>query len=483
MVGSRDFFEDPIPEGCTPGKDCKFEPNVNVAVRSRQPGSAFKPFVYATAFEKGYTDNTILFDLFTEFNAACGPDGTPRTPGAICYHPRNFDGLFRGPVNIRTALANSINVPAVKALYLAGIDDVIRTAEDVGISTFTDRSRYGLSLVLGGAEVQLVELTAAYGVLATEGIRNPTVGILRIEDNEGNVIKEFEESPVRVIDEEITRIVTDILSDNEARVPVFGPNNRLAFYDRPVAAKTGSTNDFRDGWSFGYTPSLAVGVWAGNNDNSSMNQNAPGVSVASPIWRTFLEAAFSSENEDETPKFPVESFTEPEPRPRNKPVLNGEYLVEGEAHTILHYIDREDPLGEEPRTSDPLYQNWESSVRQWFGGSGIQSSGGVITLVSPASGSLIGDSFIARARSSEPDEIERVEFYFDNALIEIFDGGSESYEARYEISPGTASGSHQVRVRAYLEDDEVEESSVTVIIGPQEGAFVPVGPSARIPTL
>lgn len=482
MVGSRDYFADPLPEGCTPGVNCRFEPNVNVAIRERQPGSAFKPFVYATAFERGYTDNTTLFDVFTEFNTSCSPGGSPLVGGTECYHPRNFDGIFRGPLNIRTALANSINVPAVKALYLAGIDNVIRTAEDVGISTFDQRDRYGLSLVLGGAEVKLTELTSGYGVLANEGVRNPLTGILRIEDNDGNVIEEFTEQPVRVMDAQITRMISDILSDNQARTLVFGPNNRLAFASRDVAAKTGSTNDFRDGWTFGYTPNLAVGVWAGNNNNEAMF-NAPGVSVSGPLWRAFLEEAFSQKDEEGNPKFPAEAFVAPDPRPREKPVLNGEYRINGEVHTILHYVDKSDPLGPPPTNKDPMYRNWEAAVQRWAGNNlPSQGQSGPIIITAPPNNTSVEGSFTVRAAATNPGEIERVEFYLDGTLIDARSGGSQNYEVTY---PAPGPGEHQVRVRAIFEDGErsPQETSIIIRVGAPVEAMLLQDQDAHTPAL
>ena len=361
MVGSRDFNLEPIPAGCTPGLSCKFEPYVNVTTSSRQPGSSIKPFIYATAFKKGFTDRTVLFDVPTEFNSFCSPQHVPLVadPNVECYHPRNYDGRFRGPVSLRTALANSINVPSVKLLHLAGVDDSINTAQDMGITTLGDRSRFGLSLVLGGGEVRLLELTAAYGVFATEGVRHPTTAILRIEDSQGKVIFEPNGEPSQVMDAEVTRLISNILSDNEARQPIFGPASSLYFKDRPVAAKTGTTNEFRDGWTLGYTPSLAVGIWAGNNDNTPLDQE-PGAMVAAPIWREFLLGAF------EALKMPVESFTPPVPKISENPVLNGEYAPQGETHTILHYLNK----------SDSLYSNWEAAVRSWIGGVSTTTAAG-----------------------------------------------------------------------------------------------------------
>ncbi len=362
MVGSRDYWKDPLPAGCTPGVNCKFEGNVNVATRSRQPGSSFKPFVYATAFKKGYTDKTMLFDIPTQFDTGCNAAGVPVYQGSQCYSPRDFDLKYRGPVTVRQALANSLNIPSVQMLYLAGVDDSINTAEDMGISTLKDRSRFGLSLVLGGGEVKLLEMTSAFGVLATEGVKHSPAPILRIEDSKGKVLEEFSDEPVSVLDPEITRMVSDILSDNVARAPIFGAHSALYFSDRPIAAKTGTTNEFRDGWTIGYTPSLAVGVWTGNNDNTPIKQE-PGVYVAAPIWHAFFQQAFEKLN------LPPESFTPPEKKTITKPILNGEYIINGAIHSTLYYIDRDDPTGPPPANpaNDPMFNNWESAVRSWFG--------------------------------------------------------------------------------------------------------------------
>ncbi|MBI2466040.1 MAG: transglycosylase domain-containing protein, partial [Candidatus Sungbacteria bacterium] len=362
MVGSRDYFKDPVPAGCEPGVNCQFEGNVNVVTRLRQPGSAFKPFVYATAFKKGYTDKTILFDIPTQFDTGCNPLGQPQSVGTKCYSPRNFDFKFRGPVTARVALANSLNVPAVQMLYLAGVEDSINTAEDMGLTTLKDRSRFGLSLVLGGGEIKLLELASAFGVLATEGVRHAPVSILRIENSKGEVLEEFKDEPSQVLDPEISRLVTNILSDNNARIPIFGPRSPLFFEGRPVAAKTGTTNEFRDGWTLGYTPSLVAGVWVGNNDNIPIKQE-PGVYVAAPIWRDFMTQAFEKLN------LVPESFTPPQIKEVVKPILNGEYIINGEIHSTLYYINRNDPTGPAPANpyTDPMFNNWESAVRAWFG--------------------------------------------------------------------------------------------------------------------
>lgn len=290
MVGSKDFWADSYPKDCIPGTNCLFDPQYNVATGAlgRQPGSAFKPFVYVTAFKKGYSDKVVVVDEETDFNG---------------YTPQNYDGLFRGEVTLREALAQSLNVPSVKVLaYFAGIEDSIKTAKTFGITTL-DRplSHYGLSLVLGGGEVKLFDMVSAYGVFATGGFRLPPVSILKIEDSSGNILEERGNNRKRVIGPEPINLINSILSDDTARAPMFGLNSLLYFENYQVAAKTGTTQDYKDGWVIGYTPFLSVGVWAGNNDNSPMYKK-PGISVAGPIWRRFMEKALL--------KFPQESFPE-----------------------------------------------------------------------------------------------------------------------------------------------------------------------------
>jgi 1A family penicillin-binding protein len=267
MLGSVDFF-DPDIDG-----------QVNVALSLRQPGSAIKPVTYIAAFEKGWTPSTLIMDVPTEF-----PDGA-NPP----YKPVNYDGKFHGPVSVRSALANSYNVPAVKALQFVGLPAMLDVAHRTGIQSL-DRPDYGLSLTLGGGEVTLLELTAAYAVLASGGIYREPVAILRIEDAAGRVVYEYQPpSGAYVISPQHAYLITHILADNEARTPMFGPNSMLKL-SRPAAAKTGTTNDYRDAWTVGYTPDLVAGVWVGNADNSPMDQ-VSGVRGAGPIWHNFMEQA------------------------------------------------------------------------------------------------------------------------------------------------------------------------------------------------
>ncbi len=370
MVGSKNYFGKPEPAGCTPGStgsgSCTFEGNFNVALGFRQPGSSFKPFAYAEAFIKGFTDSTILFDLPTEFNPNCDSSATQEKDpdGQDCYNPQDYDGLFRGPVTMRQALGQSLNVPSVQVLYLAGIDDTIDLAHKMGITTLNDRSRYGLSLVLGGGEVRLVDMVAAYGVFANDGIRVPQTFIQKVSTGDGTILEEYKHDEERVLEPQIARLVSDVLSDNNARGPIFGYNSPLYFPGRQVAAKTGTTQENRDGWLVGYTPSLVVGVWTGNNNNESMTKQGAGLSAAGPMWNNFMSRAL----EDIAP----ERFIEPDPITTDKIMLNGDYNGSSGIHSILYYADKKDPAGPLPSNpnEDSQFKNWEETVQRWLARTG-----------------------------------------------------------------------------------------------------------------
>jgi len=294
-VGNGDYFADPYPPECKEGIDCLFDPKFNVIVgtknyRGRQPGSAFKPFVYATAFSKGFSDKDIVIDEPTNFGIWGGKE----------YIPQNYDGKFRGPVTLREALAQSLNVPSVKVLLsMAGLEDSVKTAQALGITTL--KGPFGPSIVLGGWEVLPLEITAAYGVFANDGYRNLPFAIWKIEDSQGNVIFEQKISPVKVLESKVARMINDILSDNEARAPAFGENSPLYFEGYQVAVKTGTTQDYRDAWTIGYTPSIVVGVWVGNNNNEPIEKK-PGVMIAAPIFHQFLEKVLPTLGNETFPK-------------------------------------------------------------------------------------------------------------------------------------------------------------------------------------
>jgi len=363
LIGSKDYFGKSYPKGCDEkvGGSCLFDPKYDVATTGqRQPGSSFKPFVYATAFKKGYTPDTVLWDVKTEFNTHCNPDGSQEKDqyGLDCYHPQDYDGNYRGKVSLRSALGQSLNIPSVELLYLAGLKDSLQTAQSLGITTLNEPDRYGLSLVLGGGEVTLLEMTSAYGVFATEGVKAPMVSILKIEDSQGNIIEENHRESSKVLDTQVAREVNDILSDNNARAPIFGTNNALHFDSYQVAAKTGTTQYYNDAWTIGYSPFAAVGVWVGNNDDSSTNKKT-GIGLAAPIWRKIMQKLLESR--------PAENFTKPDIIQATNPVLLGQLPPQDPPHSILYYINKDNPQGPAPQdpNSDPLYFFWEESIKNY----------------------------------------------------------------------------------------------------------------------
>jgi 1A family penicillin-binding protein len=412
MVGSRGYFED------------EYEGSFNVATQGlRQPGSAMKPFAYLTAFEKGYPADTILFDLKTEFDTTDIPENS--------YQPENFDHIFRGPISMRNALAQSINVPAVKTAYLAGIDTLLKKMKALGVTTLTERSRYGLSLVLGGGEVRLIELLGAYATLATEGVRHDQAMILSVTDKDGRVLESYKDNATDVIEPQYARMVSDILADQQARAPLFSGSLALTVFEgHDVAMKTGTTNDYRDAWTFGYTPTLAVGVWAGNNNNQPMERQGGSILAAVPIWNAFLVEALK--------KQPNETFTSPDVITSDKPMLNGR-PTENEngsgVHSILYYVDKSNPLGPAPTRpgSDSQFENWESPVLAWAATSGIDTSvsegdlpdgdqpprDGALDIIEPLAGARARTQFDVHAVINLAGRnISKIQLYFNNELID-----------------------------------------------------------------
>jgi penicillin-binding protein 1C len=304
MVGSADFNNEAI------------SGQVNMAISPRQPGSAIKPLTYIAAFEKGWTPATLLWDVPSEFS----PSGLP-DPYSQPYIPVNYDGRFHGPVTVRTALANSLNIPAVKVLDFVEVydnpnspetDGLLSFAQRVGLTTL-NKPDYGLSLTLGGGEVTLLELTNVYATLANGGRRLPPVAITRILDHAGNLVYQHQAPPgEQVVRPEHAYLISSILSDNEARIPMFGQNSALNL-PFPAAAKTGTTNDFRDNWTIGYNPDVAVGVWVGNADFTPM-QDTTGLTGAAPAWSAFMQTA-------------VQAITGGNPTPFSRPAGIVEYVV------------------------------------------------------------------------------------------------------------------------------------------------------------
>jgi len=364
MVGSRDYW------------NLEAEGNVNTTLSIRQPGSSFKPIVYATVFKKGFLPESIIFDTAVDGKIA-NFSTDPNNP----YLVRNYDEKTRGPVTFRQALAQSLNIPSVKILYLAGINNSIQTAQDFGITTLNDPpEHYGLSLVLGGGGVKLIEMVHAYSVFNQEGIYHPQTSILKIKDNNNQTIEEFTLKNEKVLDPQIARLINSILSDNVARAPTFGWNNQLYFPNFQAAAKTGTDSEYRDAWTIGYTTSLVSGVWTGNNDRSIVSQTgAPGSMLAAPCWHEFMERAIEF--------YPPTNFIEPLPYTNDQaikysiPMLNGNYIntkeyknietgeikTVNEIHNILYYVNKNNVL-ESPPTNpfdDPQFWNWEIPILLW----------------------------------------------------------------------------------------------------------------------
>lgn len=424
MVGSRDYFDDSI------------DGQVNVTDRPRQPGSSMKPLVYASLFEQGYKTTTKLYDVVTNFS----------TDSGVSYTPNNYNGKELGPVSIRQALAGSLNIPAVKAIYLAGINQVLNLAENMGYSTLSDRSRFGLSLVLGGGEVKMLEHVNAFSAFAREGEMHNLSFILKVEDKNGKIIEEYQDKNKRVLSALSARMINDILSDNGARAYIFGEKNWLTLSDRPVAAKTGTTNDFKDAWTIGYTPSLVTGVWIGNTDSSEMSRGADGSIVAAPIWNEFMKRSLTGT--------PVEGFNKLEEQKSGKAAIDGdiEYvkklIIDKETglmatdatpedlkeeieifnhKSILFYVDKNDPLGPEPKNpeNDPQYNAWEEAIQRWSKENKQESSEDllnkinlikpenkpIITIISPEEGQLINTNTLnVRIKVEAPRKVSSIRY-------------------------------------------------------------------------
>lgn len=382
MVGSKDYFAEDI--------DGKF----NIATALRQPGSTFKPFVYASAFTKGYTPETILWDTPTEFSTSCYPDGTPQLPQyrSRCYSPQNYDKSFRGPTSIRAALAGSLNIPAVKALYLTGIGDSMKLAQELGISSLTRSPNfYGLNLVLGGGEVQLLEMVNAYSTFANKGVRHQIAAWEEVRDANGQSVDVYEDVNEQVLSANVAAMINSILSDDDAKRPVFGASSRLYYGNTPVAVKTGTTNNFRDVWTIGYSSGITIGVWAGNNDNTPLGR-APSSSVVGPFWREAMDAAletysakrFANYSLGDTSGLPGMllgvyeggsgvTYIDPEtgevvPDLTEEEIAAGLYQQVGTKsyNSILHTVNKTNPrTGAAQPGADSLYENFEYGVRVW----------------------------------------------------------------------------------------------------------------------
>ena len=321
MVGSKDYFNNEI------------DGNVNITTRLRQPGSSIKPINYAVGLIKGYTPSTMFLDVPSCFNA-------PGQPSSYC--PRNYDNTFHGPTHMRFALGNSYNIPAVKMLAANSVEAMVATASAMGITTYQDPSKYGLSLTLGGGEVKMVDMAVAFGVFANAGLKIDLTPILKIEDYQGNVLESIDletelPSGEKAISPEVAYLISHIMLDNNARVGAFGSHSELVVRDHTVSVKTGTTDDLRDNWTIGFTPSYLVATWVGNNDNTPMNPwIVSGVSGAAPIWHDIMEYVLEDQP-DEWPNKPdtiiglqVCNLTGLRPNPESPCETRYEYFIKGQ---------------------------------------------------------------------------------------------------------------------------------------------------------
>ncbi len=473
LVGSADYF------------DSENEGNFNVAAQGlRQPGSAIKPFIYGRAFEKGYTPDTVVFDLETEFDTTKDPEKS--------YKPGNYDGRFRGPITLRKALAQSINVPAVKTLYLVGLPDALEAARRFGITTLTEKSRYGLSLVLGGGEVKLVDLVGAYSVFADDGTRHQQSLVLETRRKD-KILESWKDQSGRAVEARVARFINDILSDQQARAPIFGTSLVLqSLAEHQVAAKTGTTNDFRDAWAIGYTPTFVAGVWAGNNDNSPMTKEGASIAAAVPIWRSFMSDSLKQKQSA--------VFFKPELETPEKPVLRGEYIARYQSgteiypqiHEVLFYLKKDDPRGPDPQLpeTDPQFENWETPVVLWAAqnipdfllfnkplppdsklitqqGQGGNTETLGVQITEPSNGAFFARTLNLAAMISSPKEIVKIETFLNNRLIDARSGKfGNLYEYRFQGNIDNAEPQNLLNIVAYDDKGVKDEEGVIIFSKP-----------------
>ena len=463
MVGSK-RFDDPDYDG-----------QVNVTMSLRQPGSSFKPFTYVTAFKKGYTASTMVMDVDTVFQGGTGqPD----------YQPVNYDGKYKGPVQLRYALGNSLNIPAVKLIAMVGIKDVLETAYDLGLNSLPPNketlSRVGLSLTLGGGEVRLLELTGAYSAFFNGGTKVEPFAILKVEDNDGKILEEIKpQKDKKVLDPQEAYLISNILSDNSARVDTFGTNSLLNIPGRQVAVKTGTTNDKRDNWTIGGTPQRAIGVWVGNNDNSPMLNVASGVSGSSPIWRRITMESLAGlglvnfVEPDGITKVEVDNFSGKKAHDgfpsRTEIFIKGNEPNDDDIHVKLAICNKEFYIiKEEDPVSTDGKNRWQEAILNWISGQAdsryqpaTEDCGTTTPLsvewVDPIDRvSKLPNTFKIKIRAISTSGIEIIEIYADGTKIRSID--SLPYEAEISLLDGV----HKLQVKAKDKDGNEREHTITI---------------------
>ena len=475
MVGSVDYF------------DTKLDGNVNVADSLRQPGSSFKLFDYSTVLKKKeYSPSKIFYDLQTDFGNG--------------YIPKNFSGSFSGPVTMRSALQNSLNIPAIKAASVAGLDNVIQTAHDLGITSMNDRSRYGASLGIGVAEVKPVDMASAYGTMANGGNRQDLTPILKITDGNGKTLYDFDKDHKSkdAIDPQIAYEMSSMLSDNAARAKTFGLHSALYFSDRTVAAKTGTTQDNRDGWTCGYTPSLTTVVWVGNNMPSPMKRDA--VELAGPIFHEFMKNALANTpNEQFTAPAGIQTVTVEKYSNKLPGDLSTEKTTDvfaswqipsdkDDVHLKLRVCkangklapgDLPDSMSEDRtftniHSEKPDNPNWENPVIAWAQANGMYNNPPTdycsskdltpsLSFGSPGSGANVSGVVTISVIPSTSPKIVKVEYFIDEVSIGNGDTGSSSFAKSYDFSALSA-GSHKLSAIATDENGTTVQSSENISV-------------------
>ena len=403
-------------------------------------------------------------------------------------------------MTIRKALAGSLNIPAVKALYLAGLYKVTDYAQKLGYTTLADPDSFGLSMALGGAEVKLLEHTAAFATFANDGVRRDVASILKVENTQGEVLEEFTSEKslgVEVFSKNVSRMITDILSDRASGEYVFGVNPDLGLGNISVAQKTGTTNKFRDAWTLGYTPNLAAGVWVGRNDNQKMNSGMGGSRAAAPIWHAFMVEAVKGKE--------IVPFQKPQIKKTGKPILDGdiegvvtikidtitrkratdytpeEYVQEAsfaDFHSILHYIDKDNPLGSplaDP-SADPQYTGWENAIARWvstskeaaqfkkppteFDDVHVPSNIPYVRIISPqAAETITDDSVYVNIDTFSKRGVTRVEYFADGDFRES--AGLTPFSRRVYFG-SAQDGAHTLSVISYDDVGNRQKAEVSI---------------------
>lgn len=474
MVGSRDYF------------DTTIDGNVNVADSLRQPGSSFKPFEYSTLLKKKeYSPSSVIFDLQTDFGGG--------------YIPKNYNGRFNGPVTMRHALANSLNIPAIKVMALAGMDNTIRTAEDLGITTLNDHARYGLSLAIGVGEVKPVEMAGAFGVFGNGGIKNDLTPIMKVTEADGKVLYDYEKDHKegsKVLDPQIAYEISDMLKDNNARSGTFGSRSALYFPDREVAVKTGTTQDDKDAWTVGYTPSIAVAVWSGNNQPKAMKSG--GEALSGPIFHSFIVKALANvpnepfQKPDGIQTITVDKFSNKLPtdlstekttdifaswqvptEPDNIHIkvrvckVNGKLAPDGLPETMS-----EDKIFTNLHSEMPDNPNWENPVIAWAQANGMSNNPPkdycnasdltpTLSFATPGNNAAISGEYTLSVTASASPAVKSVEYFIDDVSIGTGDTASANFTKKYNFD-NLSSGQHRISAVGTDENSTTVKSSIVI---------------------